>query len=45
MSYNLIFTVIKYWTIAIIIVFPLVLSLCKSATKADAFNTLVNNVE
>ena len=35
--------IIGFWSIALIIVFPLVLSFCKSGQQADRLNALVNN--
>ena len=35
--------IIGFWSIALIIAFPLVLSFCKSGQQADRLNALVNN--
>lgn len=41
--YNKIFNVIEFWLTGLIILFPLIFALCKSAKKGDDENKLIEN--
>jgi len=41
MHYYKIFNIIEFWFLSLIIIFPVVLALCKSSNNGDTLNKLV----